>query len=150
MNVVLNPRNGTSLTNIVDGTAHSISLFQENEQPKTINDIFVPNTDIIIAEPIEVQIDELGNNTIQMYQFISIPNDEHICGLEPLLKYMNEHFSVKTTQPYTNISIPLQTKQYNEETHNMYNIDKTTAYNITHRCTISQYNKLYILILHIT
>ena len=33
MNSFLNPRNGTSLTNIVDVTAHSISLYQENEQP---------------------------------------------------------------------------------------------------------------------
>ena len=37
MNAFLNPRNGTSFTNIVDATAHSISLFQENEQPKNIN-----------------------------------------------------------------------------------------------------------------
>ena len=33
MNAFLNPRTGTRLTNIVDVTAHSISLFQENEQP---------------------------------------------------------------------------------------------------------------------
>ena len=34
--------NGTSLTGIVDVTAHSISLFQENEEPKDIEDIFIP------------------------------------------------------------------------------------------------------------
>ena len=29
MNAFLNPRSGASLTNIIDVTAHSISLFQE-------------------------------------------------------------------------------------------------------------------------
>ena len=76
MNAFLNPRNGTSLTNIIDVTAHSISLFQGNEQPKNTNDMFIHKTDISIAEPIEVQINELGNNTIQMHQFISLMIDE--------------------------------------------------------------------------
>ena len=66
MNAFLNPRNGASLTNIIDATAHSISLFQENEQPKNINGMVIPKTGISIAEPIEVQIDELGHNTIKM------------------------------------------------------------------------------------
>ena len=45
MNAVLNPRNGTRLTNILDVTAHIISLFQENEQPKNINDMLIHKTD---------------------------------------------------------------------------------------------------------
>ena len=52
MNAFLNPRNGTSLTDIIDDTAHSISLFHENEQPTNINGIIIPKTDIGIAEPI--------------------------------------------------------------------------------------------------
>ena len=36
MNAFLNPRNGASLTNIIDVTAHSVSLFQENEQLNNI------------------------------------------------------------------------------------------------------------------
>ena len=95
MNTFLNPRNGASLTNIIGVTAHGISLFQENEQPKHINDICIPKTDISIAEPIDVQIDELGNNTIQMYQFLGVINDEKVGGLESLLHYMNEHFFSK-------------------------------------------------------
>ena len=95
MNGVLKPRNGTSLTDITDVTAHSISLFQENEQPKHINDMFIPKTDISIAEPVEVQIDELGNNTIQMYQLLGIINDEKAGGLESLVNYMNEHMFSK-------------------------------------------------------
>ena len=89
MSAFLNPRNGTSLT-IVDDTAHSISLFQENEQPKNINDMFTPKTDISIAGPIEVQIDKLGNNTTQMYQLIGIIHDEKVGGLEPLLNHVYE------------------------------------------------------------
>ena len=83
MNAFLNPGNETSLTNIVDVTAHSMNLFQENEQPKHINDMFIPKTVISIAEPIEVQIDELGNNTIHMYQLIGSINDDKAGGLEP-------------------------------------------------------------------
>ena len=73
-------------------------LYLKNEQPKNINDMFRPKDDISIAEPIDAQIDELGNNTIQMCQFVGIINDEKVGGLEPLLNYMNENFSVKTTQ----------------------------------------------------
>ena len=36
MNSFLNQNNGPSLTGIIDVTAHSISLFQENELPKNI------------------------------------------------------------------------------------------------------------------
>ena len=62
--------NVTSLTGIVDVTAHSISLFQENEELKNIEDIFIPKSGISIAEPYDVIIDEIGNNVISMYQFI--------------------------------------------------------------------------------
>ena len=62
----------------------------EDEQPKHSNDIFIPKTDISIAEPIEAQIDELGDDTIQMYRFIGIINDEKVGGLESLFNYMNE------------------------------------------------------------
>ena len=61
MNACLHPRNVTSLTNIVDVTAHSISLFQEKEKHKNINHTFIHKTDISMAEPIDVQINELGN-----------------------------------------------------------------------------------------
>ena len=46
--------------------------------------MFIPKTDISIAEPIEVQIDELSSNTIQMYQPIGLINDEKVGGLESL------------------------------------------------------------------
>ena len=40
MNAFLNPNsNGPSLTGVIDVTAHSISLFQENEKPQNINNI---------------------------------------------------------------------------------------------------------------
>ena len=63
MNSFLNPHNnGPSLTGVIDVTAHSISLFQENAPPKNIEDIFIPKSDISIALPYDVIIDELGNN----------------------------------------------------------------------------------------
>ena len=45
----VNPRHWTSLTNIIDITAHRISLFQVSENPKHINDMFIPQTDISIS-----------------------------------------------------------------------------------------------------
>ena len=89
----LHHRNGASLTNIFDVTAHSTSLFQENEQPKNTNGIFIPQAGISIAEPVYVQTDELGNNIVQMYQRIGIINDEKVPGLESKLHHMNENFA---------------------------------------------------------
>ena len=45
-------------------------LFQQKEPPKHIIDIFTSKSDIRIAEPYDVQIDELGNHVITMYQFV--------------------------------------------------------------------------------
>ena len=69
MNSSLTPHNGPSLTGVIDVTAHSISLFQENAPLKSIEDTFIPKSDISIALSYDVVIDELGN-AISMYQFI--------------------------------------------------------------------------------
>ena len=99
MNVFLNPNNnGPSLTSVIDITSHSISLFQENEEPQNIKDIFIPKSDISVAEPHDVGIDEAGHNIITMYQFIGDINGTEVGGLEPLLNYMNENLSVKMIQ----------------------------------------------------
>ena len=94
MNSFLNPHNnGPSLTGVIDVTAQSISLFQENAPPKNIEDIFIPKSDISIAEPYDVPI---GDNIIQMYQFIGGGiNDIKVAGLESLLNYMNENLFSK-------------------------------------------------------
>ena len=77
MNSFLNVNNsGPSLTGVVDVTAHSISLFQENAPPKNIEGIFIPKSYISIALPYDVIIDELVNNVITMYQFIGGINDK--------------------------------------------------------------------------
>ena len=55
--------------------------------------MFTPNTDISKAEPIDVQIYQLGNTTMQMYQLIGIINDEQVPGFESILSYMDESFS---------------------------------------------------------
>ena len=57
MNSFLNTH-GTSLTGIVDITANNISSFQDNGPPKNVEDIFIHKSDISIAEPYGVQIDE--------------------------------------------------------------------------------------------
>ena len=82
MNSFLNPHNATSLTGIIDVTAHSISLFQEDEPPKNIIVIFIPKSDISVAEPYDVIVDESGYNVITMYQCIGDINDDKVGGLE--------------------------------------------------------------------
>ena len=84
MNSFLNPHNGTSLTGVVDILAHSISPFQENE-PQNIKDIFTPKSDISVAEPYDIQIDETGNNITTMYKFIGEIRVTKVGGLESLL-----------------------------------------------------------------
>ena len=130
MNSFLNQNNGPSLTGIIDVTAHSISLFQENEQPKNINDIFIPKSDISVAEPYDVVIDELGNNVITMYQFIGDINDDKVGGLESLLNYINENFYSKDEPAINEHNYHITKKQYNEDIHNIYNIDKSKTFNI--------------------
>ena len=105
MNAFLNPHNGTSLTGVIDLTAHSISLFalnnEQKEEPTDITDISIPTANISIAEPYDVQIDELGDDIIQMYQLTGIIDDTKVAGLESLLNYINENF-VSKDEPAVN------------------------------------------------
>ena len=82
---------GTSLTGIVDITANSISVFQDNGQPKNIDDIFIHKSDISVAEPYGVPIDE-NCNVVHMYQFLGDINDTKVAGLESILNYINDNF----------------------------------------------------------
>ena len=93
--VIMNTQNnGPSLTGVVDITANSISLFQDNGTTKNINDIFINENDISTAEPYDVPIDENGN-VIQMYQFLGDINDTKVAGLESILNYINDNFLSK-------------------------------------------------------
>ena len=130
MNSFLTPHNGQSLTGVIDVTAHSISLFQENAPPKNIQDIFIPQSDISIALPYDVVIGELGKNVITMYQFIGDANDTKVGGLESLLNYTSENFFTNDDPAINEHHYHITKKQYNEETNNMYNIDKSKTFNI--------------------
>ena len=92
MDSFLNPNNGTSLTGVIDVTAHNIYLFQRDGTVKHILDILFPCGDIAIAELVDVQIHELGNNVIQLYQFVGDINDKRVPGLESILYYISENF----------------------------------------------------------
>ena len=58
-----------------------------------------------------------------MYQLIGIINDEKV-GLESLLYYMNENFFSKDGPAINEHRNHITKKQYNEETRNIYNVDK--------------------------
>ena len=138
MDSFLNPHNnGPSLTGVIDVTAHSVSLFQESEPPKNINDISIPKSDISIALPYDVIIDELGNNVITMCQFIGDINDTKVGGLGSLLNYMNGNFFTQDDPAINEHHYHITEKQYNEETNNIYNIDRSRTFNINN-------NYLYI------
>ena len=77
--------------------------------------MFIPKSDINIAEPYDVQIDELGNNDITMYQYIGDINDTQVGGLEPLLNYMNENFFNKDEPAINEHHYHITKKPYNEE-----------------------------------
>ena len=51
--------------------------------------------------PYDVQVDELSNNYITMYQLIGEINDTKVGGLESLLNYKTENFFTKD-DPATN------------------------------------------------
>ena len=89
-----------------------------------------PLTSISIAEAIDVQIGQLGNNIIQMYQLTCIIYDEKVPGLEGILNYMNGSFFNKDDPAINEHHYHITKKQYNEETHNLYNIGKCNFYNM--------------------
>ena len=86
MNAFLNRHNnGPPLTGISDVTARSISLSQENDTPKHLIAIFIPASNISVAEPYGVQVAELGVNNFTMHQFIGDINGAKVNVLESLL-----------------------------------------------------------------
>ena len=130
MNSFLTPHNGPSLTGVIYVTAHYISRFQENAPPKNIEGAFIPQSDISIALPYDVVIDELGNSVITMYQFIGYINDTKVGGLESLLHCLNENIFTKDDPAINEHHYHITKKQHNEETNNIYNMDKSKTFNI--------------------
>ena len=93
-------------------------------------DAFIPKSNISKALPYDVIIDELGNNVITMYQFIGDINSTKVVGLEPLLNYMSENFFTKDDPAVNEHHYHITKKQYNEETNNIYNANKSKTFNI--------------------
>ena len=145
MNSFLNPQNATSLTGVVDITARSISLCQENDEPpQNIKDTFIPKSEISVAEAIDVKIGELGNSIITMYQFIGPINGEKVHALESLLTYMGENYFSKDEPAVNEHHYHITRKHFNQDfsTHNMYNVGKGKLYNIkNNRYTDEHYYK---------
>ena len=131
MSPFLNPHNGTSLTGVIDIAAHSRSLFQENDEPpQNIKDTFIPKSDISVAEPYGVQIDELGDNIITMCQFIGEIYDTKVGGLESLLNYVNDNSFNKDNPSVNEHHYHITRKQYNQyfTTHSIHNVVKNKSY----------------------
>ena len=75
-----------------------------------------------------------------MYQFNGDINDTKVAGLESLLNYMNENFFSKDEPAVNEHQYHVTKKQYTEETHNIYNIDKSKSYNIKHNLCIDEHH----------
>ena len=96
---------------------------------------FKPKSGISVAEPYDIQIDELGDNIITMYQFIGDINDTKVPGLESLLAYMGENFFTKDEPAVNEHHYHITGKQYNQDltTHNIYNVDKSKSVKTNNR-----------------
>ena len=68
--------------------------------------------------------------------------DTKVAGLESLLNYMNENFCSKDEPAINQHHYRIIKKQYNEETNNIYNIDKSKTFNI--KSNIFQLNNISI------
>ena len=80
-----------------------------------ISRTLIRKTDTSIAEPIDVQIDELGDNVITMHQFIGDINDTKVGGLGSLLNCMNENFFSKDEPAINELHYHITGKQYNQD-----------------------------------
>ena len=107
------PPGNTSRASIIDVTAHSICLSQ-NEQPNDINDIFIRQTSISISESIVVQADELSNCIIQVCQYIGEINGEKVLGLEPILNYISDNSFSKDDPAINEHHCHMTKRQYNK------------------------------------
>ena len=70
-------------------------IFQKDGTATNILDILFPYGDIAVAELIDVQTDETGNNVTQMYQLIGAINDERVPGPASSLNYINDNLYSK-------------------------------------------------------
>ena len=73
-----------------------------------------------------------------MYQFIGNTNDEKVAGLESLLNHMNENFFTKDVPAINEHHYHITKKQYNEETNNIYNRDKSKTFNIKNNRSLNE------------
>ena len=111
------------------------------------------NTNVIsIAEPCDVQIGEMGDNISQMYQFIVDINGTKVAGLEPLLNCMSENFLSKNEPAVNEHHCHITKQQYNEDIHDIYNIDKSKSYKLNkHNFNDTHYyNKNQFITNHLT
>ena len=75
-----------------------------------------------------------------MHQFIGEISDTKVVGLESLLNHMNENFFTKDDTTVNEHHYHTTKKQYNEEVHNIYNVDKNKTFSIkNNRFLIEQY-----------
>ena len=81
--------------------------------------MFIPRINISIAEPFDVQIDELGNNSIQLYQFVGDIGDTKVPGSERIPNYMNEYLFSKNESASNEHHYRITNKLYNEDIHNL-------------------------------
>ena len=73
-----------------------------------------------------------------MYQYIGDINSTKVGGLESLLDYMKENFFSKDEPAINEHHYHITKKQYNEEKHNIYHIDKSNTFNIKNNRSLTE------------
>ena len=131
MNANIIPRNHTSFKNTIGITARSISLFQE-EKLTNIFELVINQNIISIAEPVDIQKNELGNDVITMYQLVGDIDDNKVQGLESILNYITNNFHTKDDSAINQHNYGTAKKNYFQDfaTYNSNKVDKSKTCNI--------------------
>ena len=103
-------------------------MFQETEQPRNTNGILIPQTTMSIAEPTDIQINALVNNTTTIYLFAGLIKDEKMLGSASILDYMNENLFNKSDTAINEYHYYTTNNSITKK-HIIHNIDNTKTYN---------------------
>ena len=131
-----NRTTGASCKNTVDIIATSISLYDANGNGHytDINDVFVNQDQVIVAEPNEKGIFEFPDDQV---------NDNNVSGLQSMIEYIKTHSRQKPNITYEDNSLTIVKKRVNASKKSFLYEDNQTINKINK--TINKINKQFLV-----
>ena len=131
-----NRTTGASCKNTVDIIATSISLYDANGNGHytDINDVFVNQDQVIVAEPNEKGIFEFPDDQV---------NDNNVSGLQSMIEYIKTHSRQKPNITYEDNSLTIVKKRVNASKKSFLYEDNQTINKINK--TINKINKQFVV-----